>query len=70
MPKRNEKPSNHESSTDTIIGALDVVANLLDAQDDFNASLYAQAVREAAQRLDKLENKLSELRECVDALEK
>ena len=62
MTARNEKPSNHESSTDTIIGALDVVANLLDAQDDFNASLYAQAVREAAQRLDKLENELSALR--------
>ena len=62
MTHRNEKPSNHESSTDTIIGSLDVVANLLDAQDDFNASLYAQAVREAAQRLDKLENELSELR--------
>ena len=62
MTPRNEKPSNYESSTDTIIGALDVVANLLDAQDDFNANLYAQAVREAAQRLDKLENELSELR--------
>ena len=62
MAARNEKPSNYESPTDTIILALDVVANLLDAQDDFNASLYAQAVREAAQRLDKLENELSELR--------
>ena len=62
MVQRNEKPSNHESSTDTIIVALDVVANLLDAQDGFNASLYAKAVREAAQRLDKLENELSALR--------
>jgi hypothetical protein len=62
MTARNEKPSNHESSTDTIIGSLDVVANLLDAQDDFNASLYAQAVRESAQRLDKLETELSKLR--------
>ena len=62
MTARNEKPSPHESPTDTLIVALDVVANLLDAQDDFNASLYAQAVREAAQRLDKLENELSALR--------
>jgi len=35
---------------------------MLDAQDDFDANLYAQAVREAAQRLDKLENELSALR--------
>ena len=62
MTLLNEKPSNHESSTDTIIGSLDVVANLLDAQDDFDAGLYALAVREAAQRLGKLENELSALR--------
>ena len=56
MVQRNEKPSNHESSTDTIIGALEIIANLLTDE------IEAQAVREAAQRLDKLENELSELR--------
>ena len=56
MTQRNEKPSNHESSTDTIIGALEIIANLLPDE------IEAQAVREAAQRLDKLENELSELR--------
>ena len=56
MPQRNEKPSNHESSTDTIIGALEIIANLLTDE------IEAQAVREAAQRLDKLENELSALR--------
>ena len=56
MTARNEKPSNHESSTDTIIGALEIIANLLPDE------IEAQAVRESAQRLDKLENELSELR--------
>lgn len=52
---RNEKPSNYESSTDTIIGALEIIANLLTDE------IEAQAVREAAQRLDKLENELIRL---------
>ena len=56
MTQRNEKPSNHESSTDTIIGALEIIANLLTNE------IRAQTVREAAQRLDKLENELSALR--------
>ena len=56
MTPRNDKPSNHESSTDTIIGALEIIANLLTDE------IEAQAVREAAQRLDKLENELSTLR--------
>ena len=56
MTPRNEKPSNHESSTDTIIGALEIIANLLTNE------IRAQTLREAAQRLDKLENELSALR--------
>ena len=64
MTARNEKPSPHESSTDTIVGSLEIIANLLTDE------IEAQAVREAAQRLDKLENELSALRECVEALEK
>jgi len=56
MTARNEKPSPHESSTDTIIGALEIIANLLTDE------IEAQAIREAAQRLDKLENELSALR--------
>jgi hypothetical protein len=56
MTPRNEKPSNHKSSTDTIIGALEIIANLLTNE------IRAQTVREAAQRLDKLENELSALR--------
>ena len=56
MTARNEKPSNYESSTDTIIGALEIIANLLTDE------IEAQAIREAAQRLDKLENELSALR--------
>ena len=30
MTARNEKPSPHESSTETIIGALEIVANMLE----------------------------------------
>jgi hypothetical protein len=56
MTARNEKPSPHESSTDTIIGALEIIANLLTDE------IEAQAVRDAAQRLDKIETELSKLR--------
>lgn len=60
MTARNEKPSPHESSTDTIIGALETIAKAL----DFGgcAEIEAQAVREAADRLDKLECELFQLR--------
>ena len=58
MTQRSEKPSNHESSTDAIIVALVVISNFLDGE----FSIEALAVREAAQRLDKLENELSALR--------
>ena len=66
MTHRNEKPSNHESSTDTIIGALEIIADILESigTDIWASGLdtESQAVREAAQRLDKLENELSALR--------
>ena len=58
MTQRSEKPSSHESSTDAIIVALVVISNFLDGE----FSIEAQAIREAAQRLDKLENELSALR--------
>ena len=56
MTARNEKPSPHESSTDTIIGAIEIIANLLTDE------IEAQAVRDAAQRLDKLEKELAFMR--------
>lgn len=57
MTSRSEKPSPTESSTDTIIAALDIVAQSLDLDE---ISIYkAMAVREAALRLDKLERELS-----------
>ena len=60
MTARNEKPSPHESSTDTIIGALEIVANMLECYVDLG--IEATAVREAQSRLDKLETELSKLR--------
>jgi len=59
MTERTEKPSPHESSTDTIIGALEIVANLLESQDEY---FYEQVVWEAVNRLEKLETELSKLR--------
>ena len=64
MTKRNEKPSPHESSTDTIIGALEIVANLLDGKGTIMECL---AVREAASRLDKLEKELENARAAAKA---
>lgn len=64
MTERNEKLSNHESSTDTIIGELEIIANVLEGDDfavDLDCDLFAISLREAAQRLDKLENELSAL---------
>ena len=59
MTARHEKPSPHESSTDTLIGALELIAtSILDHYDGTEAI----AVREAAQRLDKLERELEQLR--------
>ena len=60
MVARNEKPSPHESSTDTIIAALDVVANLLAFEKELGVE--AMVVIEAMKRLDKLETELSKLR--------
>lgn len=60
MTARNEKPSEYESSTDTLIEALGIIANLLEVYD--KTVVEAQAVREAAQRLDKLERELEQLR--------
>jgi len=60
MTKRNEKPSPHESSTDTIIGALEQIAKELDLAD--YPVVFPLALSEAAQRLDKLEKELSQLR--------
>ena len=60
MTKRNEKPSPHESSTDTIIGALEQIAKELDLAD--YPIIVQLTISEAAQRLDKLENELSQLR--------
>lgn len=38
MTARSEKPAPHESSTDTIIGALEIVANIIESQDDVSSS--------------------------------
>jgi hypothetical protein len=61
MTARNEKPSATESSTDTIIGALEIIANMLEYVD---LGIEATAVREAASRLDKLERELETLRDA------
>jgi len=52
MTARNEKPSDHDSSTDAIIAALGIVANLL------GDGIESYAVQEAALRLDKLEKEI------------
>lgn len=57
MTARNEKPSPTESSTDTIIGALEIMANDLDG-----VSVDSLVIREAALRLDKLEREIEQLR--------
>jgi len=62
MTARNEKPSPHESSTDTIIGALEITANILESVTDIDGNqsmtIEVMAIREAAGRLDKLETEL------------
>jgi hypothetical protein len=55
MTKRNEKPSPHESSTDTIIAALGIVADLIDQEANYPEYL---TLVEATLRLDKLETEL------------
>ena len=62
MTARNEKPSQFESSTDTLIEALGIVGNLFDSHGDVDSNLYANIVREAAQRLNDLECELFQLR--------
>lgn len=62
MTARHEKPSPHESSTDTLIEALGIVGNLFDSHGNVDSSLYASIVREAAQRLNDLECDLFQLR--------
>lgn len=60
MTARSEKPSEWESSTDMIIETLGIIANLLENYDA--SGLEAQAVREAASRLNDLECELLQLR--------
>jgi hypothetical protein len=66
MTKRNEKPSPHESSTDTIIGALDIIANILESVTDIDGNqsmtIEVMTIREAASRLNDLECELFQLR--------
>lgn len=60
MTARHEKPSPHESSTDTIIESLGIIANLLDHYDV--TGIEGQVAREAASRLNDLECELFQLR--------
>lgn len=62
MTKRNEKPSPSESSTDTLIDVLNIIADLLDTDPDQQYMIEAISVREAAQRLDLLEREIDKLR--------
>ncbi len=59
MTSRSEKPNPHESSTDTIIAALGIVADLIDQEANYPEYL---TLVEATLRLDKLETELSKLR--------
>lgn len=60
MTSRSEKPSDNESSTDTIIATLEIVACLVEDFDD--DGLYYPVVRDAAKRLDKLEKEIEFMR--------
>lgn len=60
MTARNEKPSPTESSTDTIIGALEICSELIENHDVY--AVDSSVLREAADRLDKLERELFQLR--------
>ena len=62
MTKRNEKPSPSESSTDALIDVLNIIADLLDTNPDQQFMIEAISVREAAQRLDRLEREIDKLR--------
>ena len=67
MTARNEKPSPHESSTDTIIGALEIIAKILEGVTDIDGNqlmtLEVMTIIEAASRLDKLETELINCRD-------
>lgn len=64
MTARNEKPSATESSTDTLICSLEVIANQINHGEPCD-QLMAVALLEAAARLDRLEKELGYAREAA-----
>lgn len=65
MTKRSEKPSPAESSTDTIIAALNKIR---ENDHDYNEHVVNLVLIEASLRLDKLEREIEQLRNVGQSL--